>query len=191
MKKNKVIVMMAILILTIIIPLTINATQIEPDKYYSKGPSSADVQQMYKFGGNIAGIVQIAGTIVSAGALIVIGIRYVVASAEEKAEYKERMVPYIIGAVLLFGATNIVNILYKSFISDNDTVREVAKIDAKIECGNCGAGVEINNLRDINGVECKNCKKIIDNICNRCGSSSVNDEGRCLSCAYQEYIKKK
>lgn len=72
---------------------------------------------MYKFGGSVAGIIQIVGTIVSAGAMIIIGIRYVVASADEKAEYKERMFPYFIGAVLLFGASNIVNILYKMFFS--------------------------------------------------------------------------
>lgn len=89
--------------------------RINPDDYESDGPRSGDVASMYKFGGSIAGVIQIVGTIVSAGAMIIIGIRYVIASADEKAEYKERMFPYFIGAVLLFGASNIVNIIYKIF----------------------------------------------------------------------------
>jgi len=121
MKKSKVIVVLVVLMfaLSIIFPLTINAVtsyQINPENYHSDGPNTTDVKDMYRFGGSVAGVIQIVGTIVSVGALIIIGIRYVVASAEEKAEYKERMVPYAIGCVLLFGATNVVNILYKMFI---------------------------------------------------------------------------
>lgn len=115
MKKNKFIISVLTISLVLIFPLTINAAQINPENYYSSGPNSEDVKQMYNFGGSVAGAIQIAGTIVSAGALIIIGIRYVLASAEEKAEYKERMLPYVIGAVLLFGASNIVNIAYKVF----------------------------------------------------------------------------
>ena len=120
MKKTKFIVLISIIALILIFPLTINATdgtQINPDSYKSSGPSASEVKDMYTFGGSIAGVIQIAGTIVSAGALIVIGIRYVVASAEEKAEYKERMLPFVIGAVLLFGASNLVNIIYKAFFN--------------------------------------------------------------------------
>lgn len=121
MKKIKLSLLILILTLAIglIIPLAVNAaqnaTQIDPDDYESSGPTSQDVKDMYKFGGSIAGVVQIAGTMVSVGALAIIGIRYMIASSDEKAEYKERMFPYVIGATLLFGASNIVNILYKMF----------------------------------------------------------------------------
>lgn len=118
MKKNKIVVTLLIILLLVIFPLTINAeyeSQIPTDKYKSDGPSTNDVEDMYKFGGSIAGIIQIVGTAVSAGAMIIIGIRYVVASADEKAEYKERMFPYFIGAVLLFGASNIVKLAYSMF----------------------------------------------------------------------------
>ena len=55
------------------------------------------------------------GTIVSVSTMTIIGIKYVIASSDEKAEYRERMIPYFIGAVLLFGASNIVNIIFKMF----------------------------------------------------------------------------
>ena len=115
MRKIKVITLISIMLLLIIFPLTLNASQINPDNYSSSGPSAADVKDMYAFGGSIAGVIQVVGTIVSVGAIMIIGIRYMVASADEKAEYRERMLPYFIGAVLLFGASNIVNMIYKIF----------------------------------------------------------------------------
>lgn len=112
MKKIKYIVLFTIIIV-MIFPIIIYATQINPEDYNPGKPTTGEVRGMYKYAGSIAGVIRIAGTIVSAGALIVIGIRYVVSSAEERAEYKERLVPYTIGAVLLFGASNIVSIILK------------------------------------------------------------------------------
>ena len=112
MKKTRIIVLMLIMILVIIFPLTVNASQINPDDYEASGPSAADVKGMYKFGGSIAGVIQIIGTIVSVGVMMLLGIRYMLASADEKAEYRERLLPYFIGAVILFGASNVVKIIY-------------------------------------------------------------------------------
>ncbi len=71
------------------------------------------------YGERMAGFIQIVGTIVSVGTLMVIGIRYMVCSVEEKAEYKERLLPYFIGAMLVFAASNLVNIIYKMFYYNN------------------------------------------------------------------------
>lgn len=89
--------------------------EIDPDTYKPATLQEDEVSGFEAFGGKIAGIIQIIGTMVSVGTMIIIGIRYVGASADEKAEYRERMIPYFIGAVLLFGASNIVNIIYKMF----------------------------------------------------------------------------
>ena len=43
---------------------------------------------------------------------MVIGIKYMMGSAEEKAEYKKTMIPYLIGAVLLFAAVNLATYIY-------------------------------------------------------------------------------
>lgn len=56
-------------------------------------------------GNRIVGIIKVIGVFVSVGALMAIGIKYMMGSAEEKAEYKKVMIPYIIGAVLLFAAS--------------------------------------------------------------------------------------
>ena len=41
----------------------------------------------------------------------VIGIKYIMGSVEDKAEYKKTLKPYVIGAVLVFGITNILGII--------------------------------------------------------------------------------
>ena len=60
----------------------------------------------------IVGTIKTVGTFVSVATLVILGIKYMVGSTEEKAEYKKTMLPYIIGAFLLFSGSNIVQILY-------------------------------------------------------------------------------
>lgn len=116
MNKTKLIILMLLIItvLVILFPLTVDALSLENAEYYKPEEiTKGDVDQAYKFGAVIAATIEVIGTAVSIGAMIIIGIKYVAASADEKAEYKERMLPYLIGAILLFGASNIVNIIYQ------------------------------------------------------------------------------
>ncbi len=65
------------------------------------------------FGGKIIGGIQAVGIIVSVGILVVLGIKYMMGSAEEKADYKKSMIPYLVGAILVFAASTIANFVYK------------------------------------------------------------------------------
>ena len=67
---------------------------------------------MTDLGGKIIGAIQIIGIIIAIVVLLVLGIKYMVGSAEEKAEYKKTMMPYVVGALLIFAASTIVNLLY-------------------------------------------------------------------------------
>ena len=58
-------------------------------------------------GKKVVGILQAVGVILSVIVLIVLGIKYMMGSAEEKAEYKKTMIPYLVGAILIFAASNI------------------------------------------------------------------------------------
>lgn len=70
-------------------------------------PSKNSATNVAVIGNNILGIIQVVGTVIAVGVLMVIGIKYMMGSAEEKAEYKKTMLPYLIGAVLLFAAVNL------------------------------------------------------------------------------------
>ena len=65
--------------------------------------------------GKIVGIIQVVGTMVSVGMLIVLGIKYMMGSAEEKAEYKKTFIPYVVGAALIFAASVFAQSIYDIF----------------------------------------------------------------------------
>ena len=57
--------------------------------------------------------IRIAGTVLSVVILIVIGIKYMLGSVEEKADYKKTMMPYIYGTFFLFVGSLIPQIIYE------------------------------------------------------------------------------
>lgn len=70
-----------------------------------------DSNNMTTVGNKIATIIRNVGIILAVVILMILGIKYMMGSAEEKAEYKKTMIPYIVGAVLLFGAAGIAQVV--------------------------------------------------------------------------------
>ena len=64
-------------------------------------------------GKKIIGGVQAVGSIASVAILVVLGLKYMMGSTEEKAEYKKTMIPYLVGAVLIFAASNIAGMVFQ------------------------------------------------------------------------------
>ena len=61
---------------------------------------------------NIAiGALQVVGTGISVIVVTLLGLKYVMASAQDKADIKKQAVPIVIGCVLLFAASNIVKVI--------------------------------------------------------------------------------
>lgn len=60
----------------------------------------------------VMGIVNVVGVISSVVVLMILGIKYMSSSIEEKAEYKKTFIYYVLGAVLLFVAPTLANIIY-------------------------------------------------------------------------------
>ena len=60
----------------------------------------------------VMGIVNVVGVITSVVILMILGIKYMSSSIEEKAEYKKTFIYYVLGAVLLFVAPTLANIIY-------------------------------------------------------------------------------
>lgn len=57
-------------------------------------------------------ILSVIGSLISVIVLIVLGIKYMLGSTEEKAEYKKSMLPYVIGAVFVFASSAIAGVIY-------------------------------------------------------------------------------
>ena len=79
----------------------------------NKNTSTNTTDGLTSLGGNIVAIVQVVGIVIAVIVILVIGIKYLVASPEGKAEYKKTMIPYLVGAVLIFAGTTIVNVVYQ------------------------------------------------------------------------------
>ncbi len=67
---------------------------------------------------NIIFLVQMAGTGTSIVMLTYMGVKYMLAAPSEKADFKKSATGFILGAVILFAATNIITIIAK-FATDN------------------------------------------------------------------------
>ncbi len=79
----------------------------------AQGNTNANVSGVTNLGATIVTIMQTVGIVVAVVILLVLGVKYMIGSAEEKAEYKKTMIPYIVGAILIFASTTIVNIVWQ------------------------------------------------------------------------------
>lgn len=115
MKKQVKVLSIALIVLTVLLAISNVVlakdipTQIDQ---IAKGNGKADTTQVVNLGATIVTIMQTVGIVVAVVVLLVLGIKYMMGSAEEKAEYKKTMIPYIIGAILIFASTTIVNVVY-------------------------------------------------------------------------------
>ena len=73
--------------------------------------------QISNIGNSVITIISTIGSIISVIVLIIIGIKYMIGSVQEKAEYKKTLMPYFIGAVLVFAASTIAGIVYSVIVN--------------------------------------------------------------------------
>lgn len=84
---------------------------VNPDAYKPGNPSSEKIADMV---GPILGAINNIGVVIAVIILMIIGLKYMLGSAEEKANYKQTLMPYLIGAVILFAGSIIPNLIYKT-----------------------------------------------------------------------------
>ena len=75
-------------------------------------PTDVPEGPLVDIGNRVVGIIQVVGIVIAVVILLIIGIKYMIGSASEKAEFKKSMIPYIVGAVLIFAGTSIVKVIY-------------------------------------------------------------------------------
>ena len=68
--------------------------------------------QINKTAGRIIKIIRYIAVVIGVILIAVFGIKFMLGSAEEKAEYKKSFVPLIVGIVVVFGATYIAQVLF-------------------------------------------------------------------------------
>ena len=73
--------------------------------------SDVEAKEVEEITTKILSIVTSIGMVITIIIPAVLGLKYMLGSVEEKAEYKKDLVPYIVGAILLFGICAIIRVL--------------------------------------------------------------------------------
>ena len=91
---------------TTIIGATITTNSITSNK--DLGDAGTKIESV---GSRVLTTISNVGIVLSVVRLGIIGLKYMIGSAEERAEYKKTLLPYIIGAFLIFGASTVAKIV--------------------------------------------------------------------------------
>lgn len=118
-KMSKVLSIMLMAMMVVMIATNVFAI---PDDITPKtidGTSPVNVGGITSIGNDIVKIITTGGVVVSVVILVVLGIKYMMGSAEEKAEYKKTLMPYVIGAGLVFAASSVATVVFNFATSIN------------------------------------------------------------------------
>lgn len=74
-------------------------------------PTYSDADGITNIGQKITNIISTVAIVIAVVVLLILGIKYMIGSASEKAEYKKTMIPYLVGAVIVFGAGAIAKVV--------------------------------------------------------------------------------
>ena len=111
--KNKKIISILAIVLILVSGIAFISEVYAAGAFVDKVDAKASYnEKVADIGGTVVGFIQTIGIVVGVVMLIYIGIKYMLGSADEKAEYKKSMIPYLVGAVIVVAATSLVKIIY-------------------------------------------------------------------------------
>ena len=105
-------ILMVIMVLTTLAEVVF-ASEASLISEIAQGGQTPTTGGIVNFGRQVVSVVRVIGIVIAVIILLILGIKYMIGSAEERAEYKKTMVPYIVGAVLIFASTTLVQIVYE------------------------------------------------------------------------------
>lgn len=113
-KNKKILFILMIFIYIISISKIVFGGEFDPEAIIANrqyGGGEAGVDSLYAIGNAILGILQYVGAGVAVIATLILAMKYMYTSPDEKAEVKKKLIPYVIGGVMIFGATSLVRIV--------------------------------------------------------------------------------
>lgn len=110
MKKTmKILTVLLLAIVLITFATNVFADELDPSKFT---PSYGDSTDLQNKAGQIMGMIRNVAIVASVIIIMVLGVKYMLGSVEEKAEYKKSFMPLIIGIVLVVSATTIAAFIF-------------------------------------------------------------------------------
>lgn len=110
-KLLKIMLIVFVLFITIWL-ITPNIYATIDTNYFEPSPMKQDdINITGRVGGYLIKVLTTVGVIVATLAIAVLGLKYILGSVDEKAEYKKTMKPYLIGVGMIIGTTALVSLL--------------------------------------------------------------------------------
>ena len=110
--KKKTIKIISAILMSIILIISVSNMVFAINPASLTGNEPTNVSAATDFGNKIIGILQVIGSIAAVVILMILGFKYMMGSAEDKADYKKSMIPYIVGAICIFLAPIIAGAVY-------------------------------------------------------------------------------
>lgn len=114
-EKILTIILIALIVLMATLPVCFAADKgkaadyMDPGGVTAKATDAAASTQTFLW--SVLGIVQVVAISLAVIMLIVLGVKYVSAAPAEKADIKQSAMIYVVGAILMFGASGIIQII--------------------------------------------------------------------------------
>lgn len=111
---NKIKKILVIILILISILFICSTSIFALSDYQSYDPTSAGVSgtsTVIRMVNPVVGIIKTVGVVLAVIAIVFIGIQYMTGSISERAEYKKKLVLYVIGIVLLVSLTQILGLI--------------------------------------------------------------------------------
>lgn len=100
--------LLSILIINFMVPYVNAAADIiDPDKVLQYTNVEAN-DKVLKTANIVIGTIQVIGTVISVAVITLLGVKYIMGSVEERADYKKAFVPYIVGVIFIFATTTVI-----------------------------------------------------------------------------------
>lgn len=117
--KNFSIILLILIILFVIIPIKGYCVE-DIISGMSGATTLVDGKSVTTGLNTILSLVRFVGSGISIIVVLMLGIKYMIASIDEKVEIKKRAIPIVIGCVILFATTNIL-VIINGFVTDIST----------------------------------------------------------------------
>ena len=110
MKKTmKILTIVLIALVLVSFCSNVFADELDPAKLT---PTYGDSDALQTKAGQIMGMIRNVAIVASVIIIMVLGVKYMLGSVEEKAEYKKSFMPLIIGIILVVSATTIASFIF-------------------------------------------------------------------------------
>ena len=78
-------------------------------------PTNVDAGGLMTMANNILGLIQVAAAVATVVLVGIFGFKFILGSANEKADYQKSFIPLIVGVVVVFAASSIAKLLFSTF----------------------------------------------------------------------------